>query len=261
VTHWPQVKPLLAAGQIVLVDARPVSTYEAGHIPGAISLPVTGNPEDFSAFRAQHPTSAHIVVYCSSTSCSLSKQLADKLIAEFGYQKVEYMTGGYQEWQQAELGGSAATAAALPPTPSFQASEPLVAPLATPAVATSPATPPAEQIPILTTPTTWAEVKPLVQSGQVVMVDARPKSQFSAGHIPGAISLPFSTGPEDYDTFVKEHSPNQHLIVYCSSTSCSLAKRLADKLAKEYGFKKVQFMTGGYQEWQKAELTQTKVGS
>ena len=37
---WPEVKAKLARGEIVLVDARDTLAYEAGHIPGAISLPL-----------------------------------------------------------------------------------------------------------------------------------------------------------------------------------------------------------------------------
>jgi len=70
------------------------AAYEAGHIPGAILLPQSSTDDEIRAFRDKYPTNTHLVVYCSSTSCSLSFKLAFKLANEFGYSNVEYMTGG-----------------------------------------------------------------------------------------------------------------------------------------------------------------------
>ncbi|MCB1128311.1 MAG: hypothetical protein KDM81_17590, partial [Verrucomicrobiae bacterium] len=44
--------------------------------------------------------------------------------------------------------------------------------------------------------TSWAEVKPLAEQGKVVLVDARSKPAFDAGHIPGATLLPEDSGDE-----------------------------------------------------------------
>jgi rhodanese-related sulfurtransferase len=102
-TTWAQTKPLADAGKAVLLDARGKWLYDAGHIPGAISLPEGSPADEFVAFQKRYGTNAHVVVYCSSTSCSLSAKVANKLVQEYGFHNVEYMTGGYQEWQQAEL--------------------------------------------------------------------------------------------------------------------------------------------------------------
>ena len=108
-THWAEAKPLVASGQAVLVDVRHKSMYDAGHIPGAISLPETSTPEEFTAFLNQYPTNLTIIVYCSSTSCSQSARVAGRLVTQYQRPSVKYMTGGYMEYQQAEL-------ASKPPT-------------------------------------------------------------------------------------------------------------------------------------------------
>jgi len=46
---------MLHVGQVVLVDARPLARYQAGHIPGAISLPETSTAQELAAFKAQTP--------------------------------------------------------------------------------------------------------------------------------------------------------------------------------------------------------------
>lgn len=113
-THWPEVKALVAEGRAVLVDVRHTPLFQAGHIPGAISLPEVSPPEAFRSFLDQQPTNMIVVVYCSSTSCSQSARVANRLVHEFKWAKVRYMTGGYQEYQQAELAKPTAT---TPPQP------------------------------------------------------------------------------------------------------------------------------------------------
>jgi len=99
-THWQAVKALVAAGRAVLVDVRHKSMYDAGHIPGAISLPEASSPEEFTAFLNQHPTNLTLIVYCSSVSCSQSARVANRLVTQFQRPSVQYMTGGYLEYQQ-----------------------------------------------------------------------------------------------------------------------------------------------------------------
>lgn len=113
-THWPEVKAWMAEGRAVLVDVRHTPMFQAGHIPGAISLPEISPPDAFRSFLDQQPTNLIVVVYCSSTSCSQSARVANRLVHEFKWPKVRYMTGGYQEYQQAELAKPAPTTPAQP---------------------------------------------------------------------------------------------------------------------------------------------------
>ena len=101
--HWRDAKPLAAAKEAVLVDVRARPMYDAGHIPNAVSLPETSSSAEFAAFLKLLPTNMTVIVYCASTSCSQSKRVADRLVTEFHFAPVKYMTGGYQEYQQEEL--------------------------------------------------------------------------------------------------------------------------------------------------------------
>jgi rhodanese-related sulfurtransferase len=118
-THWKEVKSLLAATNVVLVDVRPKGIYDAGHIPGALSLPEGSPPAEFDAFVTRYPTNtAKLILYCSSTSCSMSLRVAKRMMSQYNYTSVKYMTGGYQEYQREEMGGAPAAAPALPPAAS-----------------------------------------------------------------------------------------------------------------------------------------------
>jgi rhodanese-related sulfurtransferase len=101
--HWREAKALVAAGQALLVDVRLPAVYDAGHIPDAISLPEASSAEVINAFLKKVPTNMTLIVYCSSTSCSQSKRVADRLVGMHQWASVKYMTGGYQEYQQEEL--------------------------------------------------------------------------------------------------------------------------------------------------------------
>jgi rhodanese-related sulfurtransferase len=103
----------------------------------------------------------------------------------------------------------------------------------------------------VTTRITWAEVKPLLESHAVVLVDARPAAAFAAGHVPGAVSLPEKSAPAVLAAFAALHAKDQRIVTYCSDKSCSASMRLAQSLTDHHGFQAVQFMPGGYQEWQR----------
>jgi len=87
----------------VLVDVRPRPSFDAGHIPGATSLPEASPPDEFKSFLSRQPTNITVITYCSSTSCSQSARVANRLVGEFHWPSVRYMTGGYLEYQQAEI--------------------------------------------------------------------------------------------------------------------------------------------------------------
>jgi rhodanese-related sulfurtransferase len=95
---WAQARPLLAAGKVVLVDARAKANYDAGHIPGALSLPATSSAADGRAFARRFPPSTAFLTYCGSESCHASRRLAESLVRDGGFRNVSDMPGGYAEF-------------------------------------------------------------------------------------------------------------------------------------------------------------------
>jgi rhodanese-related sulfurtransferase/DNA-binding transcriptional ArsR family regulator len=87
----------LAAGQVVAVDVRPAEEYAAGHIPGAVSIPLDQLPDRL----ADLPDDVEIVAYCRGAYCVLAHD-AVRLLATRG-RRAARLADGMLEWRLADL--------------------------------------------------------------------------------------------------------------------------------------------------------------
>jgi rhodanese-related sulfurtransferase len=92
-----QTKPW--AGSVLWVDARPDAEFVSEHIPDAVSLNFDNWTEQFPKFLDHYNPSQKVVVYCSATSCQLSREIAEKLRAS-GVQEAYFLEGGWEAWKQ-----------------------------------------------------------------------------------------------------------------------------------------------------------------
>lgn len=67
----------LHARDVVLLDVRPAREFEAGHLPGALSVPL----EDLEARLTDLPRDRTIVAYCRGPFCTLSAEATRRLRA------------------------------------------------------------------------------------------------------------------------------------------------------------------------------------
>ncbi|MFI6010926.1 ArsR/SmtB family transcription factor [Streptomyces sp. NPDC051243] len=86
-----------AAGEVVVLDVRPAEEYTAGHIPGALSIPV----DQLADRIAELPAEAEVVAYCRGAYCVLAHD-AVRLLRQRGRRAVR-LTDGMLEWRLAEL--------------------------------------------------------------------------------------------------------------------------------------------------------------
>lgn len=83
----------------------------------------------------------------------------------------------------------------------------------------------------------------------VMIIDARPyKVKYTKGHIPGAVSIPFSEF--DKKTKMLPRDKNTLLIYYCGGVKCKLSHKSAKK-AKALGYTNVRVFAKGFPEWKK----------
>ena len=263
-TTWGQVKPLLQAGKLVLVDARAKGMFDAGHIPGAVSLPESSTPEALSEFKNKYSQDSHIVVYCSSTSCSLSFKLAYKLSKDYGFTRTEYMTGGYMEYQR-EVGllpplqANIPTNVNQPPssTTTITVNPPTSPPPPLPVAASSVKAEPNNAVTLRPTlpanvnpqPTSWTKVGELATDSKSIVIDSRSPEEFIQGHFPGALSLPANSGDARIDAFIKSQKTDSTLIVYGQHSGHTPTFQFARKLLQVKGGKGVRFVVEGFTDY------------
>jgi rhodanese-related sulfurtransferase len=87
-----------------------------------------------------------------------------------------------------------------------------------------------------------------LERGDVVVLDVRPETEFRAGHIAGARSVPV----DDLDARVGELPKRREVVAYCRGPYCVYADD-AVRLLRSRG-RKARRLDVGYPEWQRAGL-------
>ena len=80
-------------GEVTVLDVRPPEEYAAGHIPGAVSVPLADLKKKLSAI----PKSREVVAYCRGPYCVMAID-AVKLLRAHGYRATR-MDEGILEWR------------------------------------------------------------------------------------------------------------------------------------------------------------------
>jgi len=101
-----------------------------------------------------------------------------------------------------------------------------------------------------------SQAQAVLQAGTHLVLDARQANAFAMGHLPGAISCP-ADDASSLALFQPLLSHEQPILVYCSSSSCDDAQRLAEQLV-EQGCRHVTVYVGGVRAWQAAGLILVK---
>lgn len=90
-----ELRRRLKEGDTVVLDVRPVTEYEAGHIAGARSIPIT----ELSERLKELPKTKTIVAYCRGPFCVFADEAA-ALLSERGF-RVLRLHGGFPDWKLA----------------------------------------------------------------------------------------------------------------------------------------------------------------
>jgi rhodanese-related sulfurtransferase len=87
----------LQDGDLVVLDVRPAAEHAAGHLPGAVSIPVG----ELRRRLAELPADREIVAYCRGPYCAFAHE-AVELLREEGY-VARRLEDGLPEWRAAGL--------------------------------------------------------------------------------------------------------------------------------------------------------------
>ena len=100
-----ELRRLIRGGEVTVVDVRPAEEFHAGHIPGALSIPV---PELKRRLR-EIPKDRDVIAYCRGRYCVYSLE-AVTLLRKQGY-RARRAEEGLPDWRAAGLPVEGAAAA------------------------------------------------------------------------------------------------------------------------------------------------------
>ncbi|MFQ5907018.1 MAG: ArsR/SmtB family transcription factor [bacterium] len=91
----PELLEEVQSDQVIILDVRPFREYQQGHIPGAISLPLS----ELEARLEELPRDAEIVAYCRGPYCVLAPT-AVEMLQKHGF-RARRLVEGLPDWRQA----------------------------------------------------------------------------------------------------------------------------------------------------------------
>jgi rhodanese-related sulfurtransferase/DNA-binding transcriptional ArsR family regulator len=92
------------------------------------------------------------------------------------------------------------------------------------------------------------ELLEMVKQDLVTVLDVRPKEEFEAGHVRGAINIPAS----ELEKHLQQLDSKQEIVAYCRGPHCILAFEAVEQL-REKGFQ-ARRLEDGFPEWKIAGL-------
>ncbi|MAT65508.1 MAG: ArsR family transcriptional regulator [Gammaproteobacteria bacterium] len=87
----------LKRGEVTVLDVRPEEEYAAGHLPGAVNIPLNSLEKQLAAL----PADREVIAYCRGPYCVLSYDAVAELRRR-GY-RARRLEEGYPEWRSAGL--------------------------------------------------------------------------------------------------------------------------------------------------------------
>jgi rhodanese-related sulfurtransferase len=97
VTRQELARRLQDGDHLVVLDVRPAAEHAAGHLPGAVSIPV----DELRRRLSELPADREIVAYCRGPYCAFAHE-AVAVLREAGFQ-ARRLKDGFPEWQAAGL--------------------------------------------------------------------------------------------------------------------------------------------------------------
>jgi rhodanese-related sulfurtransferase len=107
--HRDELARRLEDGDLIVIDVRPTAEYVAGHIPGAVSIPMDRLARQLRAL----PPDVDVVAYCRGPYCVFADD-AVRLLRRRG-RRARRLQDGFPEWRHAGL--PIATLPTGPPAP------------------------------------------------------------------------------------------------------------------------------------------------
>jgi len=100
---------------------------------------------------------------------------------------------------------------------------------------------------------TLGEAEGLFSEEEALFIDSRPKEAFQAGHIMGAVNIPFEEYKKENALDLIFLPPEGTVVVYCDGSECNSSLELAKVLHRK-GLLDIRIFFGGWVEWTREGL-------
>ena len=224
-------KEALAAGA-VLIDVREASEYDAGHIPGAINVPL----RTLTANLDKIPTDQPVFVYCASGHRA---GMALSSLRTLGYANVKAFSPGWKGWSGAneEVSMEAVVGESFE-IPNFDQ-----------------ATFEAVDGFVSNIPEGWLSIGTVEKLDEAiaagaVLIDVRETSEYADGAIPNALSMPIRTLGDN----LADIPMDVPVVVYCAS---GFRAALSTAALQIMGYTNVRAFPPSYAGWESAQAENT----
>lgn len=87
-----------------------------------------------------------------------------------------------------------------------------------------------------------------IRGGRTVVIDVRPREEYRAGHIPGALSIPLG----ELDKRLSELPARKEIVAYCRGPYCVMAYEAVARLRARG--RRARRLTDGFPEWRASGL-------
>lgn len=94
----------------------------------------------------------------------------------------------------------------------------------------------------------FAELKARLKAGEAILIDVRPAEEYEAGHIAGALSIPY----DQLEERLREIPREKEVVAYCRGPYCVFADQAVAMLKSKR--RKARRLEAGYPEWKNAGL-------
>jgi rhodanese-related sulfurtransferase len=223
-------KQAMDATDVYVIDVREVSDYEAGHIEGAVNIPIRTLVDDLSLIPSDQP----VIIYCAS---GLRAGMATSVLRTMGYENVRSYAGGWRGWSAAsEPVSSDATEPGEFDVPQVDAQ--LIE---------------AAQKFLNNLPEGFHSIgsveklEEIMDSSDVYLIDVREDNEVAeTGMIPGAVHIPLRTLAQQ----VAQIPADQPVVVYCKS---GFRAALASGALHMMGFENVRAFPPSFDGWAAAD--------
>ena len=102
------------------------------------------------------------------------------------------------------------------------------------------------------TPVRRDELLGMVKSGEAMVIDVRPSSEYDAGHIEGAVNIPLELLAQRLSKLPKD----QEIVAYCRGPYCMMSFDAVDQL-RQHGYR-ARRLEDGFPEWKIDQLPVNK---